>query len=225
MPFEVRIVLVEPREAAIVGAAARAMLNFGIEALTIVAPAGVTPDDEASRWASGADRVLRHAKRSDSIAAAVAGSARSVAIRISSDGDAVFAREALDPVDDGAISFVIEPDERPLNDEEIAAVDAQVIVRGEGLSVPQRVAIVCWEMSDLAWSEPAPAAADAAMLGRIDAGVRTLIETVGLPEEQTLELLRAVEERAVPTFREGTMALGVMRQLDWALGRALGRRS
>src|SRR3954462_14715437 len=57
-----RIVLVEPREAGNVGAAARVMKNFGFEDLWI---AGEHPNLHplAGWWASGADDVVERARR------------------------------------------------------------------------------------------------------------------------------------------------------------------
>ena len=66
------IVLVRPQLGQNIGKAARAMLNFGLTELRIVAPRDGWPNPEAAPAASGADRVLDEATIYDSVAEAVA---------------------------------------------------------------------------------------------------------------------------------------------------------
>ena len=66
------IVLVRPQLGQNIGKAARAMLNFGLTELRIVAPRDGWPNPEAAPAASGADRVLDAATIFDSVADAVA---------------------------------------------------------------------------------------------------------------------------------------------------------
>ncbi|MBD8678223.1 TrmH family RNA methyltransferase [Sphingomonas sp. CFBP 13720] len=66
------IVLVRPQLGQNIGKAARAMLNFGLTELRLVAPRDGWPNPEAGPAASGADRVLRDAVVYDSVAEAVA---------------------------------------------------------------------------------------------------------------------------------------------------------
>lgn len=56
------LVLVRPQMGENVGAAARAMLNFGLEHLRLVAPRDGWPNPAAVALASGASRVLDHAR-------------------------------------------------------------------------------------------------------------------------------------------------------------------
>src|SRR5260370_23192701 len=73
-----RIVLVEPREAGNVGAAARAMKTLGFDDLCIV---GEHPQLEplAGWWASGAEDVVRRARFGPALHAALADAAMTVA--------------------------------------------------------------------------------------------------------------------------------------------------
>jgi tRNA/rRNA methyltransferase len=64
------IVLVRPQLGENIGKAARAMLNFGLTELRLVAPRDGWPNPAAGPAASGADEVLRHARVFDSVAAA-----------------------------------------------------------------------------------------------------------------------------------------------------------
>jgi tRNA/rRNA methyltransferase len=66
------IVLVRPQLAENVGAAARAMLNFGLTELRLVAPRHRWPDAAAYRFAAGADSVLDGARLYATTAEAVA---------------------------------------------------------------------------------------------------------------------------------------------------------
>lgn len=66
------IVLVRPQLGQNIGKAARAMLNFGLVEMRLVAPRDGWPNPEAGPAASGADQVLRDATVYDSVADAVA---------------------------------------------------------------------------------------------------------------------------------------------------------
>jgi len=66
------IVLVRPQLGENIGATARAMLNFGLTDLRLVAPRDGWPNPAAGPAASGADVVLRDARVFESIAEAVA---------------------------------------------------------------------------------------------------------------------------------------------------------
>jgi tRNA/rRNA methyltransferase len=66
------IVLVRPQLGQNIGKAARAMLNFGLTEMRLVAPRDGWPNPEAGPAASGADSVLERAEVFDSVAAAVA---------------------------------------------------------------------------------------------------------------------------------------------------------
>ena len=66
------VVLVEPQLGENIGAAARAMANFGLSRLRVVKPLQGWPNDKARAMASGADRVLDAAALYDSLEAAIA---------------------------------------------------------------------------------------------------------------------------------------------------------
>jgi tRNA/rRNA methyltransferase len=66
------VVLVEPQLGENIGAAARAMANFGLSRLRLVAPKAAWPNEKARVMASGADRVLDGAELFPSVAAAIA---------------------------------------------------------------------------------------------------------------------------------------------------------
>jgi tRNA/rRNA methyltransferase len=66
------VVLVEPQLPENIGAAARAMANFGLSRLRLVAPRQTFPNAKARAMAAGADRVLDGAALYDSLSAAIA---------------------------------------------------------------------------------------------------------------------------------------------------------
>jgi tRNA/rRNA methyltransferase len=66
------VVLVEPQLGENIGAAARAMANFGLSRLRLVKPRQRWPNDKAVMMAAGADRILDGAVLYDSLEAAIA---------------------------------------------------------------------------------------------------------------------------------------------------------
>ncbi|MEM1410505.1 MAG: RNA methyltransferase [Pseudomonadota bacterium] len=71
-PQQPFIVLVRPQMGENIGAAARAMLNFGLSALRIVEPRDGWPNPKAGAMAAGAGKVLDHARLFSSVSEAVA---------------------------------------------------------------------------------------------------------------------------------------------------------
>jgi tRNA/rRNA methyltransferase len=66
------VILVEPQLGENIGAAARAMANFGVDRLRLVKPREPWPNPQARKMASGADRILDAAELYDSLEAAIA---------------------------------------------------------------------------------------------------------------------------------------------------------
>src|SRR5262249_16703006 len=66
------VVLVEPQLGENIGAAARAMANFGLSQLRLVAPRPGWPNDKAHMMAAGADRILDGAVLFENLEQAIA---------------------------------------------------------------------------------------------------------------------------------------------------------
>ena len=66
-------VLVRPQMGENIGAAARAMWNFGLDRMRVVGPRDGWPNEKAVVMASGAGRLLDEAQVSDSLAEALEG--------------------------------------------------------------------------------------------------------------------------------------------------------
>ncbi|SFG05375.1 tRNA/rRNA methyltransferase [Palleronia marisminoris] len=73
MTSQPSIILVRPQLGENIGAAARAMLNFGLTDMRLVAPRDGWPNPKATAMASGATRVLDGARVADDIAGAAEG--------------------------------------------------------------------------------------------------------------------------------------------------------
>ena len=71
-PIPPVFVLVRPQMGENIGSAARAMLNFGLERMRIVAPRDGWPNPSAGPAAAGADHVLEQAQVFTSVAEATA---------------------------------------------------------------------------------------------------------------------------------------------------------
>ena len=81
------IVLVRPQLGENIGKAARAMLNFGLTEMRLVAPRDGWPNPSAGPAAAGADRILAEAKLFDTTADAVADCAQVFATTVRKRGD------------------------------------------------------------------------------------------------------------------------------------------
>ncbi|NVD43731.1 RNA methyltransferase [Qipengyuania atrilutea] len=81
------IVLVRPQLGENIGKAARAMLNFGLTEMRLVAPRDGWPNPSAGPAAAGADRILAEAKLFDTTAEAVADCVEVFATTVRKRGD------------------------------------------------------------------------------------------------------------------------------------------
>ena len=133
---EPAFILVRPQMGENIGAAARAMLNFGLTRMRVVAPRDGWPNPKAAAMASGAGRVLDHAGLFGDVAGAIA------------DCDYVFAttarsRELVKPVvtperamemtramvaEGKRVAVLFGPERTGLENEDVALANAIVTV-------------------------------------------------------------------------------------------------
>jgi len=181
------IVLVRPQLGQNIGKAARAMLNFGLTEMRLVAPRDGWPNPDAGPSASGADAVLEQAQLFDSVAAAIA------------DCNQIFAstvrrRDLVMPVLDPEqmadriaassrrTAILFGPERSGLETEEVALANAIVTVpinpKFGSLNLAQAVILLAYEWSrrsDLAQppakplEEPAPQGELEGMITQLDA--------------------------------------------------------
>jgi tRNA/rRNA methyltransferase len=224
-----RIVLVEPREAGNVGAAARVMKNFGFDDLRIV---GEHPEllPVSSWWASGADDLLAAARFSPTLHDAVADAHLTVATTsmrgrtspVSFTARTLAARfAALDG--EQTLALVFGREDHGLTREELMLCQHTAAVptndRFPVMNLAQSVGVFCYELSSIA---PAPVARDlpdAAAIERIHQRARQLLLEVGFLHETNpdhiYDDLRSLAARADLDAREAAIVLGIIRQIEW----------
>ena len=151
------IVLVEPQLAENIGATARAMANFGLARLRLVAPRQPWPNAKAHMMAAGADRILEDAQLYDSLAAAVADCAFVVAATARAHDQAkpvVSAAEAAALIAPRvaagtAVAVVFGRERNGLENDEIALADRILTLPVNpafaSLNLAQAVVIVAYE--------------------------------------------------------------------------------
>ena len=156
------VVLVEPQLGENIGAAARAMANFGLSRLRLVAPRQAWPNTKARMMAAGADRILDAAELYESLEAAIADCTFVVAATARAHDQAkpvVGAAEAaalLAPrVAAGELAALVFGRERNgLENDEVALADRILTLPVNpafaSLNLAQAVAIVAYEWFKLA---------------------------------------------------------------------------
>ena len=228
-----RIVLVEPREAGNVGAAARVMKNFGFADLWIV---GRHPELQplATWWASGADDVVARAKFCDTLPQALAdahltvattslrGRADEAGLDPASVAERFVALEATQ-----TLALVFGREDKGLTHEEVMQCShAASIPTDPGyptMNLAQSVGVFCYELSTSRRSATtARELASAASVERLHDRAQALLAEVGFLHgnnpDRIYDDLRAIAGRADLEEREVRILLGMLRQIEWRLG-------
>lgn len=232
------VVLAGPQLGENIGAAARAMLNFGLDELRLVRPRDGWPNPAARATAAGADRVLDRAAAFDSLEAALAdrqlvlaatARPRDMAVRVVAPAAAAaMLRAAARRGEAGAMVFGRES--TGLDNDALALADAVVTVPANpgfsSLNLAMAVLLLAWE-----WRRAAPEAEEDAEDGKASPGggrAATKAEMLGFFEHLERELdacgflhvpekrpgmvrnLRALFQRARPSEREVRTLRGVV---------------
>lgn len=236
------VVLVRPGRPANVGAAARALKNFGLSDLRLVGARTGLPGDaghaEARALAWNAADVLEgasvHERLGDAVAdlgLVVGATARRQAGVPDCSPRALAAEVAVLPAGTRA-GCVFGPEDHGLANEELDRLRGRLTIATAAdqpsLNLAQAVVLVAYEVSAalalgrLA-SQVAPEQAPAREeeIERLDGRARTVLLRAGYlnPEapQHVAGELRRLLARARPTSREVTLLLGLLAQLDWAL--------
>lgn len=181
------IILVRPQLGQNIGKAARAMLNFGLTEMRLVAPRDGWPNPEAGPAASGADLVLEQARVFDRVEEAIADCSAVFASTVRRRdlvmpvvGPEEMANEIVASPDRSAILF--GPERSGLETEEVALANAIVTVpinpEFASLNLAQAVILLAYEWSkrtDLA-VPPAKALEAPAPHGEFEGMIRQLDE-------------------------------------------------
>ena len=158
------IVLVEPQLGENIGAAARAMANFGLSRLRLVKPRQAWPNDKARMMAAGADRVLEEAELFDTLEDAVADCSFVLATTARAHdqaklviGPAAAAAEAAPRIAAGqTVAVVFGRERNGLENDEVALADRIVTLPVNpafaSLNLAQAVVIVAYEWFKLTGS-------------------------------------------------------------------------
>lgn len=151
------VILVEPQLGENIGAAARAMGNFGLTRLRLVAPRPAWPSDKARMMASGADRILDEAELYPTLEAALADCSFAVAATARAHDQAkpvVSAGEAAalmsERIGEGAsVAVVFGRERNGLENDEVALADRILTLPVNpafaSLNLAQAVVIVAYE--------------------------------------------------------------------------------
>ena len=227
-----RIVLFRPRNALNIGAAARAMYNFGFSELWLVNP--YEPAFRRAKSAMGAARVLEQARvtsdpaealgEASLVAAASALQGRSTDIvqrELAPGGHAL--RSHLE-VRQAALLF--GPEKTGLSREDLSFADWIVTIPTNpdcpSMNLGQAVAVCCYELAQQSRSIPelrTPATIPAEQRGRILEILLPILADSGFlldegQDAQTQKLRRWISRmRLAP--RDGQLLLGILRQIRW----------
>ncbi len=228
--MKLRVVLVEPREGGNVGAAARAMKNFGFRDLVLVGKTPDDPDEKSVWWAAGAEDVLRDARRVESLQEALSDANLSIATT-AVRGRQVY--EQLTPAevarvagetlgDDERLALVFGRETWGLTGQEIALCQRTASVPTSPdyatMNLAQAVGIFCYELGKRI---PAPAkssgAAPGDLIHALNTHTRELLEEIGFfgdksPDRMCAELTSLAGKRMLTT-REASLLLSLVRQV------------
>ena len=234
--MRVRVVLVEPHEAGNVGAAGRAMKNFGFTELAIVGAREQVTSDAAEWWAKGGLDVVQSAKRFATLQEALADTHLSVA------ATAVRARhvyEQLTPFDvarlaeetlgdDHTLAIVFGREEWGLSGAEIAMCQRTASIPTSAdcptMNLAQAVAIFCYELGK--GLRPTPAAKEPApgdLIQELNARARQLLVELHFfadkaPDKLCAELQALAAKRTLTT-REASLLLDLVAHIERGLQR------
>jgi TrmH family RNA methyltransferase len=230
--MKLRIVLVEPREAGNVGAAARAMKNFAFTDLVIVGPREKHELDEKSMWwAAGADDVVQNARRVESLEVALADCHLTVATtavrernvfeQLTPSDVAHLAHQSLGP--EHRLALVFGRETWGLSGQEIALCQRTASIPTSPdfptMNLAQSVGVFCYELGKGLRhpSEPRdPAVSE--LLHALEKHARDLLNEIGFfgdksPDRMFSEL-QALAGRAGLSTREASLLLQFVRQMQ-----------
>jgi tRNA/rRNA methyltransferase len=228
------VVLVEPQLGENIGAAARAMANFGLERLRLVKPRQRWPNDKAVMMAAGADRILDGAVIYDSLEAAIADCAFVLATTARAHdqakpvvGAAEAAAEMADHVAAGeTVAIVFGRERNGLENDEVALADRILTLPVNpafaSLNLAQAVVIVGYEWFKLSnggklpftmpeKSAPAPKQQLLAFFAALERELET-VEFFRPPDKrETMQInLRNIFSRMQPTQQDIQTLHGVI---------------
>ncbi len=147
------IILVAPQMGANIGATARAMKNFGLNELRIVAPRDGWPNEQARSNAVGAVNIIDHAKIFDSLEDSIKDLEylyATTCIKRAMNKDYVFSQNLpLDYPNSEKVGIMFGRENNGLSNEEIAFATKIITINTtefSSLNIAQAVIIICYEL-------------------------------------------------------------------------------
>jgi tRNA/rRNA methyltransferase len=246
-PQSVDVVLVSPRNPLNIGAVARAMANFGFARLTVVAP--FEPHWQEARSAVGAEALLQNAKRTESLAEAVAGCtlvAGTGTLTYRKPEQPVVPLPSLAPrvLDElargGRIALVFGPEKHGLTREDLSwchvLVEIPTDTRQPSMNLGQAVAVCLYEISSRALPNPPelprtvqvpadrPAAASSASLDLLAGVIEETMAAAGYSPRSMQAAnrhdLRLMLRRLGPSAKDTRRILGLFRRVLYRIKRS-----
>jgi tRNA/rRNA methyltransferase len=232
----VRVVLVRPRGAANIGAAARAMKNMGLRELVLVGP-----EPRHSFWSSAmavhAEDVLNDMRRCESLGAAVAdcGLVIGTTSRITGPyrAGAVSPRAAAPHIvaaaASGPVALVFGPEDHGLSNDDLSHCQQLIVIPTDvdypSLNLAQAVMVCCYELFSAApdaragtdeSAEPPPTAERLELMFR---RLRSAFLSIGFLHadnpDHIMFAFRRLLGRACLDEREVRIFLALARQIEW----------
>jgi tRNA/rRNA methyltransferase len=241
-PLNCRVVLVRPKVAANVGAAARVLRNMGLAELVLVAPAADVDDPRGRLLATHSHDILDRARVVADLGEAVAdcgvvaatSARRGGLFRRQSAGtpEAVLPR-LVEAMAARPAALVFGPEDHGLTDAEVTRCHYLIHIPTDpahpALNLAQAVAVCLYELRR-AWLAHAPGpppteeeasfADQERMFDRLRAALEDAHFLYGPKADALMHALRHLIGRARPTPMEVRVLLGLARQLRWLARRA-----
>jgi tRNA/rRNA methyltransferase len=233
--MDVRIVLVEPQDAGNIGAAARAMKNFGYRDLVVVESTPARVDSISEWWASGAEEMVHSAPRVATLEEALADCHLTVATTAARKRDTydqltprTLARFASESLAEGErLAIVFGRERSGLTTEEVALCQRTATIETSPefptMNLAVSVAVFCHELAGSL--RPAPESKDPAtddLLQMMHRRAFDLLREVSFlyPDnpERVYREFRALAGRAHLTHREVSLLLAAISKIEWRLG-------
>ena len=241
MEFDhIRIILVGTAGPLNLGSVARAMKNFGLYHLTLVAPQCDPLSSDARKMAVHAQDVLNQAKTCDSLVEALAGCSRVLATTTKSR----MAPVSLEPPDlaipwlleiEQPVALIFGSEESGLSNEELQLAQRWMCLPTHPnyptLNLAQSVVLCCYELFRYGVEHqpippPEPSATIDAMEGYLEHFSSLLLEIGYLyphTRNSRMEKFRHLLHRSQPSSAELAMLRGVISQMEWALKNQSGK--
>ena len=229
-----RVVLVEPRNPLNVGAAARAMLNFGFDQLWLVRPREKAFREAKS--AMGAAGVLEQARVTETLTEALGGASLVVGTASLEGRSTDIVQRELEPAatvlrthaESAETALVFGTEKYGLSKEQLSHCDWLLTIPTNpdcpSMNLGQAVALCCWEVARRAKSVPelrTPETISAEERERILGMLIPLLDESGFLFRDSKEFQTQKVRRWISRLRlgakDGLLLQGMLRQLQWKM--------